>query len=119
MVDTLKLGVVGVGVMGSNHARVLSELPGVKLVGVADPDRQHRDVVAQALGCTAFSDADALLRDGVDAVTIAAPTHLHCDIATECSARGIHVLVEKPMPRRSKLSVRRMTVGQNDRRLRA
>ena len=37
----LRVGVVGVGVMGSNHARVLSELPGVKLVGVADPERKH------------------------------------------------------------------------------
>ena len=35
----LRVGVVGVGVMGSNHARVLSELPGVRLTGVADPDR--------------------------------------------------------------------------------
>jgi UDP-N-acetylglucosamine 3-dehydrogenase len=93
----LKVGVVGVGVMGSNHARVLSELPGVKLVGVADPDRKRRDFVAQTLGCAAFSDADALMRHGVDAVTIAAPTHLHRDIATECAARGIHVLVEKPI----------------------
>ena len=37
----LRLGVVGIGVMGSNHARVLSEMPGVKLVGVADPDRNR------------------------------------------------------------------------------
>ena len=42
----LKIGVVGVGVMGSNHARVLSEIPGVDLVGIADPDRKQRDFVA-------------------------------------------------------------------------
>jgi UDP-N-acetylglucosamine 3-dehydrogenase len=94
---TLRVGVVGVGVMGSNHARVLSELPGVKLVGVADPDRKRRDGVVQALGCAGFGDTDALIHHGVDAVTIAAPTHLHRDIATECTARGIHVLVEKPI----------------------
>ncbi len=95
--ETLRLGVIGVGVMGSNHARVLSELPGVKLVGVADPDRKRRDFVAQALGCAACSDADTLIRHGVDAVIIAAPTHLHRDIAAECTAHGIHVLVEKPI----------------------
>jgi UDP-N-acetylglucosamine 3-dehydrogenase len=94
---TLRLGVIGVGVMGSNHARVLSELPGVKLVGVADPDRKRRDFVAQALGCAACSDTEAMIRQGVDAVIIAAPTHLHRDIATECAARDIHVLVEKPI----------------------
>ncbi len=93
----LRVGVVGVGVMGSNHARVLSELPGVKLVGVADPDRNRRETVARNLGCAAFDDADALMRHGVDAVTIAAPTHLHRDIAVDCAARGIHVMVEKPI----------------------
>src|SRR5271169_734801 len=93
----LRVGVVGVGVMGSNHARVLSEMPGVKLVGIADPDRARRDEVAGRLGCAAFKDAEELLQHGVDAVTIAAPTHLHRDIAIDCAARGIHILVEKPI----------------------
>ncbi|MFZ0721162.1 MAG: Gfo/Idh/MocA family oxidoreductase, partial [Xanthobacteraceae bacterium] len=95
--DTLRVGVIGVGVMGSNHARVLSELPGVKLIGVADPDRKRRETVARNLGCAAFHDTDALLDQGVDAVTIAAPTHLHRDIAIACAARGIHIMVEKPI----------------------
>src|SRR5438874_7583272 len=95
--DALRVGVIGVGVMGSNHARVLAELPGVKLVGVADPDRKRRDQVAQSLGCASFADADDLVRRGVDAVTIAAPTHFHRDIAIDCAARGIHVMVEKPI----------------------
>jgi predicted dehydrogenase len=94
---TLRVGVVGVGVMGSNHARVLSELPGVKLVGVADPDRKRCEQVARTLGCAAFSDVDALIQHGIDAITIAAPTHLHRDIATACIALGLHVMVEKPI----------------------
>jgi predicted dehydrogenase len=94
---TLRVGVVGVGVMGSNHARVLAELQGVKLVGIADPERKHREFVANALNCAALSDVDALIRHGVDAITIAAPTHTHQEIALECIARGIHVLVEKPI----------------------
>jgi hypothetical protein len=93
----LRVGVVGVGVMGSNHARVFADLPGVKLVGIADPDRKQRDFVAGALGCGAFSDVEALLSDGVDAVTIAAPTHLHQELALGCIGRGVHVLVEKPI----------------------
>jgi len=95
--DSLRVGVIGVGVMGSNHARVLAELPGVRLIGVADPDRQRSDQVARSLGCASFRDAADLVRRGVDAVTIAAPTHLHRDIAIDCAARGIHVLVEKPI----------------------
>ncbi|MFY9768763.1 MAG: Gfo/Idh/MocA family oxidoreductase [Xanthobacteraceae bacterium] len=94
---SLRVGVIGVGVMGSNHARVLAELPGVKLVGVADPDRKRCDQVARSLGCASFSDAGDLMRRGVDAVTIAAPTHLHREIAIDCAGRGIHVLVEKPI----------------------
>ena len=57
----LRVGVVGVGVMGSNHARVFADLPGVKLVGVADPDRKQRDLVTGALGCPAYGDVEALL----------------------------------------------------------
>ncbi len=93
----LKIGVIGVGVMGSNHARVLADVPGVDLVGVADPDRKQRESVARTLGCAEFADADALIHSDVDAVTIAAPTHLHHDIALDCIARGIHVMVEKPI----------------------
>jgi hypothetical protein len=93
----LRVGVVGVGVMGSNHARVLSELPGVKLVGIADPERKHREFVGRTLGCEAFESHDGLIRHGVDAITIASPTHTHRDIALDCMARGIHVMVEKPI----------------------
>ena len=44
-----------------------------------------------------FADLDALVESGVEAVTIAAPTHLHHDLALACIARGIHVMVEKPI----------------------
>ena len=93
----LRVGVIGVGVMGSNHARVLAGLAGAELVGVADPDRKQADFVAQTLGCRAVAQIGELLDLGVDAVTIAAPTHLHHQIALDCIARGIHVMVEKPI----------------------
>jgi UDP-N-acetylglucosamine 3-dehydrogenase len=93
----LRVGVVGVGVMGSNHARVFADLPGVELVGVADPDRSQRELVSGVLGCATFTEVDGLLAQGVDAVTIAAPTHLHQDLALVCIERGVHVMVEKPI----------------------
>jgi predicted dehydrogenase len=83
--------------MGSNHARVLSDLPGVHFIGVADPDHQQASFVSHALGCPAVIDVEALIERGVDAITIAAPTHLHHPIALACIERGIHVLVEKPI----------------------
>lgn len=94
---SLRVGVVGVGVMGSNHARVLSGLPGVRLVGVADPDTGQRSFVTRALECGGVDDLDSLIALGVDAITIAAPTHLHHELALTCIDRGIHVLVEKPI----------------------
>jgi predicted dehydrogenase len=93
----LRIGVVGIGVMGSNHARVLSGMPGVELAGVSDPDKKQRDFVSGILGCKTATTLDELFSFGIDAVTIAAPTHLHRDIALECISRGIHVLVEKPV----------------------
>src|SRR5215210_4751228 len=93
----LRVGVVGVGVMGFNHARVLSELPGVRLIAVADPDIGQRNFVTRALDCRGVDDLDSLMAAGVDAVTIAAPTHVHHDLALACISRGIHVLVEKPI----------------------
>src|SRR5262245_43417663 len=93
----MRVGVVGVGVMGANHARVLSELPGIELAGVADPDRKQAHAVGSALGCPALGSIEELLDRKVDAITIAAPTHLHRDLALACIDCGVHVLVEKPI----------------------
>jgi len=93
----LRVGVVGLGVMGKNHARVLSELPGVTLVGVADPDEAQVEFVTSRLGCAGFASLEALMDAGIDALTVAAPTQLHTAISLAAIARGIHVLVEKPI----------------------
>src|SRR5215813_8654203 len=95
--DLLRVGVVGVGVMGSNHARVLADLAGVKLAGIVDPDRKQRDFVSNALGCPGYGDIEGLLSAGIDALTIAAPTHLHIELAMAAIERSVHVMVEKPI----------------------
>ena len=95
--SSLRVGVVGAGVMGSNHARVLAGLPDTTLVGVVDPVPAHRTRATDLAGCRTFATLDELFAEGVDAVTIAAPTHLHHEVALTCIARGIHVLVEKPI----------------------
>ncbi len=93
----LRVGVIGAGVMGSNHARVLAGLPDVSLVGVVDPLPAHRKRATELVNCRTFDSFDELIAEGVDAVTIAAPTHLHHEISLACIARKIHVLVEKPI----------------------
>src|SRR3954463_5598387 len=93
----LRVGVVGAGIMGSNHARVLVGLPDVTMVGIVDPLPEHRARATELTGCRAFATLDELIAEGVDAVTIAAPTHLHHELALACIARNIHILVEKPI----------------------
>src|SRR5437868_4630285 len=83
---SLRVGVVGAGVMGTNHARVLAGLPNVELVGIVDPLAAHRTRAEQMLDCTTFATLDEMLDAGLDAVTIAAPTHLHRDVSLACIA---------------------------------
>src|SRR2546423_7851696 len=94
---SLRIGVIGAGVMGSNHARVLAGLPDIPLVGVFDPLPAHRTRATELTSCRTFATLEELIAEGVDAVTVAAPTHLHHEIALACIARGIHVMVEKPI----------------------
>jgi predicted dehydrogenase len=94
----LRAAVIGLGMMGANHARVLNELPGVDLVGVADP---VPDAVARATsGRTARGYADAtelLATERPDLVIVAVPTSLHLPATLEALSAGAHVLVEKPI----------------------
>src|SRR6202158_3718454 len=93
----LRVGVIGAGVMGTNHARVLAGLPGITLAGTVDPLPAHRTRATEMTGCRTFASLDELIAEGVDAVTIAAPTHLHHEIALACIAQDINVMVEKPI----------------------
>ncbi|MCK0209165.1 Gfo/Idh/MocA family oxidoreductase [Starkeya koreensis] len=96
-VKPVRVGVVGVGIMGYNHARVLGGLPDAELVGIADPDQAQREKVAAMLGCAGFASLDDLVAAGAEALVIAAPTHLHHDVTLAAIAAGRHVLVEKPI----------------------
>jgi predicted dehydrogenase len=92
----LRVGVVGVGHLGKEHARILADLPSVELVGVADPNAAQVEAVAQRCGTRAFRDHHHLV-PLVDAAVIVAPTSHHCAIAIDFLRRGVPLLVEKPM----------------------
>jgi UDP-N-acetylglucosamine 3-dehydrogenase len=89
----MKVGVIGVGAMGQNHARVYSEI--AELVGVTDAISEQATKVAARLGTRSYSSVDALLED-VDAVSICTPTSYHFDTAMKAIHKGKHLLVEKP-----------------------
>ena len=77
----IRAGVIGVGVMGRNHARILSETPGVDLVGVCDTNRETADEVAAQYGTIPFYHPKELLSQGVDAIHVVVPTFIHHHIA--------------------------------------
>lgn len=92
----LRVGVVGVGHLGKEHARILSGMPGVELVGVADPNAAQAAAVAQRCGTRSFPDHRGLL-PLVDAAVVAAPTAHHHAVACDFLNRGVPLLVEKPL----------------------
>lgn len=98
MTDLLNAAVIGVGAMGANHARVYARMPTTNLVAIADLDPVVRDRVAHTYKTKAYNDyRDMLEHEHIDVITIALPTHLHCQVAQETMARGIHTFVEKPL----------------------
>ncbi len=93
----LKVGVAGVGVMGRNHARVLSDIRDYDLTAVFDPDAATADGVAGLYGAKAFTTAADFVAAGLDAAVVATPNRHHADLGVALLEAGIHVLVEKPI----------------------
>jgi predicted dehydrogenase len=96
----LRTAVVGVGYLGRFHAEKYRAIEGVELVGVCDRDAERSRAVAAALGTRSYTEPSALLGK-VDAVTIAASTAAHFELAKLFLDNDVHVLVEKPMTRTS------------------
>jgi predicted dehydrogenase len=96
MTPRLPVGVIGVGALGQHHARHLSGLDEVRLVGIYDIDAARARSIATELGTTAFGSLDDLLQR-VEAVTVAVPTPAHAEVGLQALSRAIPVLMEKPL----------------------
>ncbi|NEQ04771.1 MAG: Gfo/Idh/MocA family oxidoreductase [Moorea sp. SIO1G6] len=92
----IKIGVIGVGNMGQHHARVLSLLKDVEIVGVADINVERGLNIASKYRVRFFEDYHDLL-PYVEAVCIAVPTRLHHQVGMTCLQAGVHILIEKPI----------------------
>ena len=90
----LRAGLIGMGMMGRNHARVLSSLDGVDLVGVADEGNAQ---LQQGVRAPLVRTVEELLALGVDYCVVAVPTYLHETIGLQLAEAGVHALVEKPL----------------------
>lgn len=90
----LRVGLLGVGMMGRHHARVIREVEGVDLVAIADPGGDPHGVSGD-LGV--LPDIESLIAAGVDMAVVAVPTRFHEDAALKLADAGVHTLVEKPI----------------------
>jgi predicted dehydrogenase len=95
MKEQIKIGVVGIGHLGKEHARIYHELRHARLVGISDTDGSKKEK-ADACECSFFTDYRDLIGK-VDAVSIATPTSTHFSIARDFLEAGIHTLIEKPI----------------------
>lgn len=91
---TLRAGVLGLGMMGRHHARILRKLGGVELAGVADP---QGDRFGCARGVPCVDDLDALLQLGLDLCVVAVPATGHEAAGVRLAEAGVHTLIEKPL----------------------
>ena len=93
----LKIGVAGVGVMGRNHARVLSDMRGVRLGSVLDASEEAATAVAGLHDAPGVATLDAFLAAGLDGAVVSTPNRTHADLGVALLEAGVHVLVEKPI----------------------
>ena len=92
----LNVGVIGIGLMGQNHARVYSEI--ANLVGIADPDEEILGEVSKRFNVKGYKHfKDILELKDLDAVSVSSPTSTHFEVTKAAIEAGKHVLVEKPM----------------------
>jgi predicted dehydrogenase len=96
-VTALRAGVIGLGMMGRNHLRVLRELPGVEVVGAVDPSLAARAELGSVPLDMVTADVDELLDLGLDLCVVAAPTLAHASIGLRLADAGVHALIEKPL----------------------
>ncbi|MBC7260968.1 MAG: Gfo/Idh/MocA family oxidoreductase, partial [Chloroflexi bacterium] len=94
----LRAAVIGVGMMGRNHARVYAQMEHANLVAAADPDTATLEPIARTYKVNVYTDYIEMLEaEKPDLVSIAVPTRLHREVAITVMRRGIHVFLEKPI----------------------
>ena len=94
--EKLSVGVIGVGHLGKLHTKMFKQIDNCELVGVFDTNSDQAKLVAKEFVIQSFNSIDELL-EKVHAVSIAATTSAHYEVAKKCFEKGIHVFVEKPI----------------------
>ena len=94
----INVGVIGVGAMGYNHARVYSKLDEANLIAVSDVSERTLKKVSEKYNAKSYSNYDDLLNDSeIQVVSVCVPTTHHHNVVMDAIEHGKHVLVEKPI----------------------
>lgn len=91
---SIRYGLIGLGMMGRHHARVIRELEGAELVALADPMGDPHNVAGST---PIFDSVDGLISAGIDAAVVAVPTRFHEEVGLKLAEAGVHALIEKPV----------------------
>ncbi len=94
--EKLNIGVIGTGHLGKLHTKLLSEIDNANLVGIYDANPDQAKSVEKELNVKSFEKLDDLLRN-INAVSIAATTTAHYELAKYCFEKNVHVIIEKPI----------------------
>lgn len=93
---TIRMAVIGTGMMGMNHVRTIAAMPEAELVGVYDNDTEKAKEVAAQMGCKAFASIDDIPGE-VDAASVVTPSVTHGMVGRALLEKGVHCLIEKPL----------------------
>jgi len=94
--EKLKIGIAGAGHLGKLHAKMFNSIHQCSLTGIYDIDQVHAKAVSEEFGTEVFENMQDLLKE-TDAVSIAATTSAHYELAKECIKEGKHIFIEKPI----------------------
>jgi UDP-N-acetylglucosamine 3-dehydrogenase len=94
MTTNLRVGLIGLGMMGRHHARVVREVEGLDLVAVADATGDPHNVAG---GLEVLGSVEELIKAGIEAAVVAVPTGMHEEVGLALAEAGIHALIEKPI----------------------
>ncbi len=110
----VRFGIIGLGLMGERHCRVIASVPGAVLAGVCDQSADISSRISEKHKCLMFADFESMLKsENVDAVVICLPSGMHGEFGVKAARAGKHVVVEKPIDSQSVEALRLTRACQN------
>ncbi|MCX8117050.1 MAG: Gfo/Idh/MocA family oxidoreductase [Desulfobacterota bacterium] len=95
--EKVRLGLIGMGMIGKVHAETMSRMKEVEFVAASDIDLKHRNT-AEGLGVRFYPSYEEMIsKERLEGVVVAVPNELHLSVGAACAQKGLHILMEKPI----------------------